>query len=81
MKTVLDLIRKFDELNASKTREQDKFSLADEERWEELKAMYDLLVFHSGLGRDEDGASFSEEEIRECLGDDSQLRVPVDVTR
>ena len=78
MKTVLDLIRKFDELNASKTREQDKFSLADEKRWEELKAMYDLLVFHSGLGRDEDGASFSEKEIRECLGDDSQLRVPVD---
>ena len=81
MKTVLDLIRKYDELNEAKTREQDNFSLADEERWEELKAMYDLLVFHSGLGRDKEGASFSEEEIRECLGDDSQLRVPVDVTR
>lgn len=48
MKTVLDLIHKFDELNAAKTREQDNFSLANEERWEELKAMYDLLVFHSG---------------------------------
>ncbi len=78
MKTVLDLIRKYDELNEAKSRQHGNLSLADEERWEELKAIYELLVFHSGLVRHNEGASFSNEEIRECLGDESKLRVPVD---
>ncbi len=81
MKTVLDLIRKFDELNASKTREQDKFSLADEERWEELKAMYDLLVFHSGLGRDEDGASSRRKRFGNVSAMTASCAFPSTLTR
>ena len=48
MKTVLDLIREYDELNEAKSRHHGNLSLADEQRWEELKAIYDLLIFHSG---------------------------------
>jgi len=76
MKTVLDLIRKYDELNKRKT--QDALAPADQERWEELKVVYDLLMFHSGLGREGGSAPFSPKEIRECLDDDTRLRVPVE---
>lgn len=77
MKTVLDLIRKYDELTEMKGRET--LPPEDEEHWEELKVVYDLLMFHSGLGREEGKRSpFSPEEIRECLSDDTRLRVPVE---
>lgn len=76
MKTVLDLIRRFDALNEAKI--DGTLSPEDEERWEELKLVYDLLMVHSGLGRDGSSTPFTPEEIRGCLSDDSRLRVPVD---
>lgn len=77
MKTVLDLLKKYDELNEAKI---DGASLPpeDEERWEELKVVYDLLMFHSGLTSENASAPFSPLEIRETLADGSRLRVPVE---
>ena len=40
MKTVLDLLKKYDDLNETKIRDG-KLSTDDEERWEELKVVYD----------------------------------------
>ncbi|HSF16886.1 MAG TPA: PilZ domain-containing protein [Vicinamibacteria bacterium] len=77
MKTVLDLIRKYDELNAARNRKDPGLSPGDEERWEELKVVYDLIMFHSGLGPDRPKYPTAE-EIRDSLSDESLLRVPVE---
>lgn len=76
VKTVLDLIRKFDKLNAARNRKNPRLSPEEEERWEELKVVYDLIIFHSGLGPETPPPS--PEEIRETLSDESLLRVPVE---
>lgn len=77
MKTVLDLLRKYDALNEAKI-DGTTLSAEDEERWEELKVVYDLLMFHSVLTSEETSAPFSPMEIRETLADGSRLRVPVE---
>ena len=78
MKTVLDLLKKYDDLNEAKIRADGKLPPEEEERWEELKVVYDLLMFHSGIASDEASAPFSPAEIRETLADESRLRVPVE---
>jgi hypothetical protein len=77
VKTVLDLLKKYDDLNETKIRDG-KLSAADEERWEELKVVYDLLMFHSGITSEIPSAPFSPAELRETLADETRLRVPVE---
>lgn len=77
MKTVLDLLKKYDDLNEAKI-DRGKLSAEEEERWEELKVVYDLLMFHSGLSSETASAPFSPSEIRETLSDGTRLRVPID---
>ena len=76
MKTILDLLAKYGELNDAKNLAGGALSPVEEERWEELKVVYDLIVFHSGIGEPQE--SFSVEQIRESLVDADQLRVPVE---
>lgn len=78
MKTVLDLLKKYDDLNEAKIQCGGKLAPKDEERWEELKVVYDLLMFHSGLSSETASAPFSPAEIRDTLSDESRLRVPIE---
>ena len=78
MKTVLELLKKYDDLNEAKIRGGGKLAPEDEERWEELKVVYDLLMFHSGLTSENASAPFSPAELRETLADETRLRVPVE---
>lgn len=78
MKTVLDLLKKYDDLNEAKIAGDGKLSPEEEERWEELKVVYDLLMFHSGIASEKASAPFSPSEIRETLADETRLRVPIE---
>jgi Tfp pilus assembly protein PilZ len=77
VKTVLDLLKKYDQLNEAKI-DRGKLSPEEEERWEELKVVYELLMFHSGLSSENASAPFSPSEIRETLSDGTRLRVPIE---
>jgi hypothetical protein len=50
MKTVLDLIGEFAELNEAKVAHRGRLPLEAEKLWEELKAFYDLLMSRAGVG-------------------------------
>ncbi len=77
VKTVLDLLKKYNDLNEAKI-DQGKLSPEEEERWEELKVVYDLLMFHSGFSSENASAPFSPAEIRGTLSDGTRLRVPIE---
>lgn len=78
VKTVLDLLQKYGDLNDAKIRGGGKLLPEDEERWEELKVVYDLLMFHSVLASENASAQFAPAEIRETLADETRIRVPVE---
>lgn len=78
MKTVLDLLKKYDALNEAKISAEGELTPEEEERWQELKVVYDLLMFHSGIASEKASAPFSPSEIRDTLSDETRLRVPVE---
>ena len=78
MKTVLDLLKKYDDLNESKIRDGGELPPEDEDRWQELKVVYDLLMFHSELTSENASAPFSPADVREALRDETRIRVPIE---
>lgn len=78
MRTVLDLIREFGALNDAKVRRGGTLAAPDEERWQELKKFYDLLMSQKGLLVDATPAH-SKTTIQTYVTDRARLRVPAKI--
>jgi uncharacterized protein (TIGR02266 family) len=79
MKTVLDLIGEFATLNDVKVRCGGALPPGSEQRWEELKSFYDLLMAQNGLSRRPVTKRFSTSDIRDQVRSRDRLRVPVEL--
>ena len=78
MKTVLDLIGEFAELNDAKVAYRGRLPLESEKRWEELKAFYDLLMSRTGVGPRPVTRRFSATDVIEKVKARERLRVPLE---
>lgn len=78
MKTVLDLIGEFAELNDAKVAHGGQLPRQAEERWAELKAFYDLLMSRSGVGPRPVTRRFSAEDVIRKVKARERLRVPLE---
>lgn len=76
MKTVLDLIGEFAILNDAKVSWGGRLPPGAEERWEELKNFYDLLMSYPPLGNRPVTRRFSKDDISAGLPSRDRLRVP-----
>jgi hypothetical protein len=78
MRTLLDVIQEWAALNDAKTVAGGTLPDADEERWEELKSFYELLMVQEGLC-DKPASRFSADEIRQTVTTRARLRVNTDM--
>lgn len=78
MKTVLDLIAEFANLNDAKVTCGGKLPAEDERRWEELKGFYDLLMSHPGMSPNPLSRRFSATEVLSKVRSRERLRVPLE---
>jgi hypothetical protein len=74
MKTLLDLIQEFAVLNEAKTLARGVLPPDSEERWQELKKFYDLLMAQDDYC-DRPASRYSTEEIRQRVSARVKLRV------
>ena len=74
MKTLIDLIQEFAVLNEAKTLARGVLPPDSEERWQELKKFYDLLMAQEGYC-ESPASRYSTEEIRQGISARSRLRV------
>jgi uncharacterized protein (TIGR02266 family) len=79
MKTVLDLIGEFATLNDAKVRCGGTLPPGSEQRWEELRSFYDLLMGKNGLAKRPVTKRFSMSDIRKHITSRDRLRVPVEL--
>ena len=79
MKTVLDLIGEFAVLNDAKVMWGGRLPDEAEQRWEELKDFYDLLMSKSGVGPRPVTRQFSAKDIEEKVTSRERLRVPFEM--
>ncbi len=66
MKTLLDLIQEFAVLNEAKTLAKGVLPPDSEERWQELKEFYDLLMAQEDYC-ERPASRYSAEEIRQSI--------------
>jgi hypothetical protein len=74
MKTLIDLIQEFAVLNEAKTLARGVLPPDSEERWQELKEFYDLLMVQEGYC-ERPACRCSIEEIRQGISARARLRV------
>jgi PilZ domain len=78
MRSLLDLIQEYAQLNEAKTAARGALPPALESRWTELKRFYDMLMAQEGLAR-EPAARHTASEIRARIATRSRLRVDTDL--
>ncbi len=78
MKTVLDLIAEFAELNDAKIRSAGRLTLDAERRFTELKAFYDHLMTQTGVVSRRVSRSFSAKDVVSKVPARERLRVPLE---
>ena len=78
MNTVLDLIGEFGVLNDAKGIWGGKLPPEAEQRWEELKSFYDLLMSKNGVGPRPVTRRFTAREVEEKVTARERLRVPLE---
>ena len=79
MKTVLDLIGEFAVLHDAKVMWGGKLPNEAEQRWEELRDFYDLLMSKSGVGPRPVTRQFTAKDIEEKVTSRERLRVPLEM--
>jgi Tfp pilus assembly protein PilZ len=78
MTTLLDLIQEWASLNEAKTEAGGVLPPKDEERWNELREFYELLMEQDGLCA-QPLARYSASQIRRAISNRSRLRVRTDL--
>jgi len=78
MRSLLDLIQEYAQLNEAKTVAGGALTPNLETRWVELKRFYDLLMAQDGLAR-EPASRHTASEIRQRIASRSRLRVHTDL--
>ncbi len=79
MKTVLDLIGEFAVLNDAKVMWGGTLPRDAEQRWEELKDFYDLLMSKSGIVPRPVSRQFSAKDVEARVTSRERLRVPLEM--
>lgn len=79
LKDVLDLLEEFCKLNEVRIESRGRLPQRSENRWEELKSLYDRLMSRDPSARKPGMPTFVAEDIRERLKHRERLRVPTDM--
>lgn len=79
MKSELDLVEEFCELNQAKIEAWGSLPVASEQRWKELKGFYDNLLISRATKKVPSGDRFDRKEIVKRLQSRSRLRVPTEM--
>jgi hypothetical protein len=80
MKSELDLVQEFCELNQAKIESWGSLPVASEQRWKELKGFYDNLLISRATNKVPSGDRFDRKEIETRLQNRSRLRVPTEMS-
>ena len=76
MRSELDLVQEFCELNQAKIESWGSLPVASERRWRELKGFYDNLLISRASNKVPSGDRFARKEIMTRLQNRSGLRIP-----
>lgn len=76
MRSELDLVQEFCELNQAKIEAWGSLPVASERRWKELKGFYDNLLISRVTNKVPSGDRFDRKEIAKRLQSRSRLRIP-----
>jgi hypothetical protein len=76
MRSELDLVQEFCELNQGKIESWGSLPVASEQRWKELKGFYDSLLLSRATSKVPSGDRYDRKEIRTRLANRSRLRIP-----
>ena len=79
MRSELDLVQEFCELNQAKVESWGSLPVASEQRWNELKGFYDNLLISRASNKVPSGDRFDRKEIVSRLQNRSRLRVPTEM--
>jgi len=79
MRSELDLVQEFCELNQAKVESWGSLPVASEQRWNELKGFYDNLLISRVSNKVPSGDRFNRKEIVTRLQNRSRLRIPTEL--
>jgi len=79
MRSELDLVQEFCELNQAKIESWGSLPVASEQRWNELKGFYDNLLISRASNKVPSGDRFGRKEIVTRLQNRSRLRIPTEL--
>ena len=79
MKSELDIVQEFCELNQAKIESWGSLPVASEQRWQELKGFYDNLLTSRVSNKVPSGDRFDRKDIETRLQNRSGLRLPMEM--
>lgn len=79
MRSELDLVQEFCELNQAKIESWGSLPVASEQRWKELKGFYDNLLISRASSKVPSGDRVDRKEIDTRLQNRSRLRIPTEM--
>lgn len=80
MRSELDLVQEFCELNQGKIESWGSLPVASEQRWKELKGFYDNLLLSRATNKVPSGDRYDRKEIATRLRNRSRLRIPTQMS-